>query len=101
MKTEFFNISEMAKEIGLEAGQKKNFCLKIHGERKSILDEPNHKIIVTKVRITEAKNGHTTLTVFGYWNDERCKDWYKGEVNFGWYTLTKETLEAIKAEILK
>ena len=99
----FFDISEMAKTIGLKAGEKRNFYMRIDGEYTPILDEPNYKIIITTVRVTEAKNGHTTLKVFGYWNDERCKGdgWYKGEVDFGWFRLTKETLEAIQTQILK
>lgn len=95
-----FNISEMAKQIGMTAGDKKNYYnLNIPGEWISVLGEANYKMVVTRVRITEAKNGHTTLKVYGGWTDERCADWYKGEVDFAWSNLTPETLEAIKAAV--
>lgn len=95
-----FNISEMAKQIGMTAGDKRNYYnLNIPGEWIPVTREANYKVVITRVRITEAKNGHTTLKVYGGWNDERCADWYKGEVDFGWWMLTPETLEAIKAAV--
>lgn len=93
-----FNISEMAKELGMSAGSKIELKMLVNGE--VFMNNNNGKrgyfdTIITKARITEAKNGHTTLKIWCL--HQELNDWYKqNEVNCDWWMLSYETLEKIK-----
>lgn len=96
--TQSFNISEMAKELGLSDGQKIDIRVNVDGECYWVCKNAYLKCRVSRVRITEAKNGHTTLKVWAF--QDELDDWYKEhETSESWWMYAPETLESVKEAI--
>ena len=96
----------MAKAIGMMPGEKREYYLSVIGcNYVSILDE-YVEFHVEKIRITEAKNGHTTLKIWGRWfythMNENTNEWYRNHtVEESWWGLHPDTLKKIQEEITK
>lgn len=94
-----FDISAAARDLGIEPGTARTWRLyKLDGELYAAWDGEHAgywRFAVTKVRITEAKNGHTTMKAWGY-VEGFPSDWYKrNEVDKAWHLLHPDTLRAI------
>lgn len=101
-----FNISDLANAIGMIPGEKREYNdLDIMGSNYSAHNDSYVKFQVRKIRITEAKNGHTTLKIWGRWfftdYAEHVNEWYKNNtVQTQWWGLHPDTLRNIQSVIL-
>ena len=101
-----FNISEMANAIGMVPGEKREYEISVIGSNYVAVNDSYVEFHVEKIRITEAKNGHTTLKVWGRWfftqYAEHVNEWYRNNtVQTPWHGLHPDTLRKIQSEISK
>lgn len=101
-----FNISEMANAIGMVPGEKREYEINVIGSNYSSHNDSYIEFHVEKIRITEAKNGHTTLKVWGRWfytdMAEHVNEWYRNNtVQTQWWILHPDTLRKIQSLISK
>ena len=96
-----FNVSEMAKQIGMVAGTKREIITNIEGLIYNAHKDAYDKFIIKRARITEAKNGHSTLKVWGNHIDldlrEDIRKWYEENiVERDWWVIHPDSLKALQ-----
>ena len=99
-----FNISEMAKALGMNPGEKREYNINVDGTYYGY----GYKYLpctIKKIRITKAKNGHTTLKIWGIFNaateNEDTNKWYaENIIEKNWWLAHPDTLLKVQNEIL-